>query len=217
MRVIAGIDEVGRGPVIGPMVIAGVSIASHDLEKLKLMGVKDSKKLTHPARIRLAEEIKKIAIRYELVEIPVEVIDRNLLKGVNLNMLEAKFMALIIEKLKPDEAYIGSVDVNADRFKKMIEQHLTKLSVKLNVSHHAEDEYPVVAAASILAKCRREEIINELKQRVGDFGSGYPHDPKTKEFLIKWVKEHGALPPFARKTWKTSKKALQLKLNEALI
>jgi ribonuclease HII len=71
--------------------------------------------------------------------------------------------------------------------------------------HQADAIYPVVSAASIIAKVRRDELIEELKKELGiDFGSGYPSDPKTKEFLIKWGKKHsGKFPEIVRQSWQT--------------
>lgn len=206
---VAGIDEVGRGPVIGPMVLAGVVVHSGDLDYLKILGVRDSKKLTHRRRVELAEKIKRVALRYAFIEVSPEEIDRSISSGVNLNMLEARLMSDLIRQLGAHDVFIGSVDINADRFKKNIEKHLEGLRVNITVTHHAEDKYVVVAAASILAKCRREEILSQLKARYGDFGSGYPHDPATRDFLLSWVSKYGKLPHFVRKSWSTAKNLLQ--------
>jgi len=74
---------------------------------------------------------------------------------------------------------------------------------KLVIEHKADSTYPIVSAASILAKEAREDAISELKKKVGDFGSGYPSDPLTKEFLTRWLNEHNSFPTWVRHSWKT--------------
>ena len=218
---ICGIDEAGRGPVLGPMVVAGVKVEDDIL--LRKIGVKDSKKLTPKRREKLAEEIKKIA-DYEIQIIPAEEIDV-LREEMTLNVLEAKLFATIIEKLtlcsntrssttdsiaKDFVVYVDAADVNEENFKKYI---LNELGVEMNIvsEHNADERYPVVSAASILAKTTRDEEIKKIEEEIGkQIGSGYPSDPVTINFLKEWMKEHGELPPYTRRSWKTAKRIVQL-------
>lgn len=204
-RRIAGVDDAGRGPVIGPLVLAGAVFDESQLPLLKDLGVKDSKLLTPSKREKLAKEIRGIALAWHHVELQPSEVDpyvfstRRLFK---LNYLEAKRMADVISALLPDEVYVDASDVNEMRFADQIAEHLPS-NIPITSRHHADSTFPVVSAASILAKVQRDSAIARLREEFGDFGSGYPSDPKTEEFLIKWRREHGFYPPFARQSWKT--------------
>jgi len=204
---IAGVDDAGRGPIIGPLVIAGVLFAEEDLRKLKPLGVKDSKVLSPRRRETLAIEIRRLAVKYHVESLSPAEIDkvvetrRRLHK---LNRLEAHTMAKVIEVLKPDVAYVDASDVIAERFKEHIMEKLP-FPVRIVSEHKADATYPVVSAASIIAKVERDSAIQKLKDRYGDLGSGYVTDPKTLEFLEKWLAKHGSYPEFVRRSWKPAK------------
>ncbi len=217
---IAGIDDAGRGPIIGPLVIAGVLLAKEDLGNLKPLGIKDSKLLSPQRREQLAIEIKRLALKFHVESISPAEIDKVVETGRRLhrlNRLEAQVMAKVIEALKPDVAYVDASDVLADRFKEHIMEKLT-FPVRIVSEHKADAKYPIVSAASIIAKVERDKAIQELKEKYGDLGSGYMTDPKTVRFLEKWLAENGAYPDFVRKSWKPAKelrsnaKAKQMKL-----
>lgn len=206
---IAGVDEAGRGPVIGPMIIAGVMFRGEDNIKLVEMGVKDSKLLTPKRRLQLYTKIIELSIdwTYEIIspkEIDQAVFYRRRTGYGLLNQLEAEVMAKIINKLKPDIAYVDSVDVNEERFGKVIMEKITH-GIKVISKHNADKIYPVVSAASIIAKVKRDSIIEEIKRRYGDIGSGYPSDPKTIRFIRKCI-ESGEIPDFIRTSWSTFKR-----------
>ena len=204
MTLIAGIDDAGRGPVIGPLVIAGVLLYHYQVPQLQVLGVKDSKTLTPKKRTILSKEIMRLA-KYTWVELSPSEIDTIVLNGKKLrklNWLEAKAMAEVIEKLKPEVAYVDASDVNEARFAQQIEEFLS-VRTRIICEHHADATYPIVSAASIIAKVHRDEAISELRSKYGDFGSGYSSDPKTRKFLSNWLKEKKSLPDFVRKSWKT--------------
>ncbi len=206
---IAGIDEAGRGCVLGPLVIAGVLVREEKLPILKEIGVKDSKLLSPKKREALAAEIMKLAESHVVIMLsPVE-IDRAVSSGRKLhklNRLEADTMAQIIEALKPDEVFVDAADVLEERFKHHIQERLTAKTV-ITAKHKADRIFPVVSAASIIAKVRRDNEVAELKARFGDFGSGYLTDPKTMTFLKQWIEDNADYPPFVRKSWKPAKRA----------
>ena len=203
---IAGADEAGRGPVFGPMVLCGVLLEERMLEGLKTAGVRDSKLLAPKRRETLAELISQKAAKCEIVELsPAEIDESRLVKKINLNELEAMKFAQILDRLKPEIAYVDSTDPNPAMFKERIQRHI-QTKTKLVVENFADRNYVVVAAASIVAKVRRDQRINELRKRYGDLGSGYTSDPRTIAFLERWVREHGKLPEFARKSWKTAQR-----------
>ncbi len=207
MRVV-GVDDAGRGAVIGPLVIAGVLIDEQDLPKLEELGVKDSKRLSPRRREQLAEEIKKLALKYHIVKLAPAEIDKVVETGRKLhrlNRLEAQTMAKVIAALKPDVAYVDASDVLADRFKRHIAESLP-LEVQIVSEHKADAKYPVVSAASIIAKVERDRAIAELQERHGNMGCGYPTDSKTIEFLESWIQKFGSYPEFVRKSWKPAKR-----------
>ena len=205
---VAGLDDAGRGPIIGPLIIAGVLIDDSRIPELVSLGVKDSKLLSPSARKRFEDKIKQTVERYDYVELSPDQIDlvaHKAKKLQRLNFLEAKAMAEVISRLKPDIAYVDASDVIAERFAKHILENLS-FHVKIISEHHADSRYPVVSAASILAKVRRDEEVALLRAKYGDFGSGYVTDPKTITFLENWIGQHGSPPPIVRRSWKTLKK-----------
>ncbi len=204
----AGVDDAGRGPVIGPLVIAGVLMEDKDLPCLTDMGVKDSKSLSPDKREYLAKKIKKLAAKWRVVKLSPEEIDKVVKTGRKLhrlNRLEAQTMAKVIEALKPDVAYVDASDVLADRFGRHIAEELS-FKVKIVSEHKADVNYPIVSAASIIAKVERDRAVSRLQQKYGDFGCGYPTDPKTLEFLGRCINEFGSYPDFVRKSWKPAKR-----------
>jgi len=215
MARILGIDEAGRGAVIGPLVVAGALAEEKDLQKLKELGVRDSKELTPKRREALFLEIKKILKTAKLVEVQPQEIDSNKLSGGNLNELEAKKMASIINELKPDEVFVDAVDSIEKNFVARLKIHL-RVDTKITAEHAADKKYPIVSAASILAKVTRDSRIGELKGLYGEIGSGYPSDGVTKNFLRDWLKKHGSFPRVVRKTWGTVSSALGSKKQKKL-
>jgi ribonuclease HII len=203
---IAGLDEAGRGPVLGPMVLCGVRFEERTLDELKAAGVKDSKLLSPRRRETLSKLITEKALGVEIVELSAAEIDESrLVKKVNLNELEAMMFAKIIDRLEPEIAYIDSTDPTPALFTERLQRHL-KTKPKLVVENFADKKYVVVGAASIVAKVRRDQRVAELRERYGDLGSGYPADPRTISFLERWVQEHGKLPDFARRSWETAQR-----------
>jgi len=202
--VICGVDEAGRGPVIGPLVVAGVAVESD--VALRQLSVRDSKKLSPGRREALAPEIEKIS-RHELIVVPAEDIDI-MRAEMTLNEFEVKLFASIIEKLHPDTAYVDAVDVDEIEFKRAILRQLP-FDVEVISQHEADDLFPVVSAASILAKVRRDREVRSIEAELGEpIGSGYPSDPVTVAFLERWIKEKGGLPPHTRASWDTAKRLL---------
>jgi ribonuclease HII len=209
---ICGIDEAGRGPVIGPMVIAGFMIEESKLNELQKLEVKDSKKILPNKRKKIFDELIKLNAKYFIVEItPKEIDDALESATINLNWLEAINTAKVINKLKPKKAYIDCPSNNSEKYKKYLLNLLDDKNIELIVEHKADDKYLVAGAASILAKVTRDNEIEKLRKIHGDFGSGYPSDPKTIEF----IKENYNLPIF-RKTWDTWKKATLKKTQKTL-
>ncbi|MBM2819389.1 MAG: Ribonuclease [Nitrosarchaeum sp.] len=205
---VCGVDDAGRGSMLGPLVIAGISINKTKISKLSLMGVKDSKQLTSKSREELYKKIILLVDDYFVAKISPKSIDASV-KNHGLNHLEAKYMAKVISKLNPDISYVDSCDVNPQRFGKEI----SKLSnnKKIKSYHHADRRFVVVSAASIIAKVTRDKAISRLR-KIHDLGSGYPSDPKTINFVKTYYAVKQVLPTFVRKSWKPTQKILNTKL-----
>ena len=206
-RMVLGIDEAGRGPVFGPMIMCGALIDESKLEQLPKIGVKDSKSLAPKRRVTLSSRIVEILDGHILLEISPKEIDRSVEKK-ELNILEAKKMAELIEKLRADIVYVDSPQTSTEKYSKRIREGLS-FEPKIIAENYAETKYPIVAAASILAKVRRDQIIERLREKYGDFGSGYPADKRTREFLFRWYEKHKRFPEEVRKSWKTTKNIIR--------
>ncbi len=200
--IIAGVEEAGRGPVIGPMVMAICAADEKDLEKIS-PSVKDSKLLSRKQREDLFEHIKEVCNHKIIILGPSEIDGALNDPGMNLNKLEGKTSALLINSVKADKAILDSPSNNAAAYKDYVKSLVKDKKTRIVAEHKADVNYKIVAAASILAKVTRDWEIDKLKRVAGeDFGSGYPSDPLTKAFIEKnWNKFN-----FFRKTWSTYKK-----------
>ncbi len=199
MRIL-GIDEAGRGPVLGPLVVAGV--LCEDQEDLRGLGVRDSKQLTPSRREALAVEIARVAtsrvLRITAAELDVS------MEEVSLNRVEARAFAEVIRDLAPDEVIVDCCDTDEARFGARVLRDLG-YDLPLRAEHKADQNHPVVSAASIVAKVARDEEVRRIGFELGQpVGSGYAHDPNTRAFLKQWLTVHGEMPPYTRLAWKTS-------------
>jgi ribonuclease HII len=229
----SGVDEAGRGPVLGPLVIC--ALHSPDPEWLFDLGVRDSKITTAERRYHLYDILSE-RCSYSIVSIPAGTID-SARKGMTMNSLEVHGFSSVIASLilgkpvrhpdlpepvtievirggmKIDRIYLDAADVDADRFGTGIGSELNDLGISIPEivsEHRADGKYPVVSAASIVAKVTRDRRIGDIAGSIGeDIGSGYPSDPVTRKFLEEWIRRFGDLPDFARRSWDTSKNLLR--------
>lgn len=211
-----GVDDAGRGPVIGPMVLAGVLIDQKTSASFKKKGVKDSKQLTRARREFFEKMIKEKSKDFHSILIFPNEIDESNKHGLKLNELEAIAAAKIINKLNEGkEAKGAKIKVIVDcpspsinKWQDFLKVHIQNLSnLEVSAEHKADRNHPSVSAASIIAKTLRDREVDKLKEEYGeDFGSGYSHDPRTRKFLEKNIKKHDGKGLF-RKTWKTWQKA----------
>lgn len=183
----AGADEAGRGPLIGPMVVAGVVLSKGAARKLRELGVTDSKRLSPKRREELYPLIIENSESYAFEVIEPRRIDEAVSKGM-LNYLEAEVMAGVIKELGPSSAILDSPMRNCRKFVEIVKGFLEGMNVRIRAENFADAKYVQVASASIIAKVERDKRVKELSLRTGlDLGSGYPHDPKTREAIAKIV------------------------------
>lgn len=205
-----GIDDAGRGPVIGPMVLAGILADEKQVAQLKLLGVKDSKMLTPEQREFMASKIKKIAADSKIVKVSASEIDEKLGSGTNLNKVEAQMTAEIINKLnngKEIEVIIDCPSVNIAAWKNYLAQYISNPEkIKLRCEHKADVNHAIVSAASILAKVTRDDEVEKMKkEHKFDCGSGYPADPACAAFLRTPKAKELAKLGLIRTSWQTWK------------
>ncbi|QCW04200.1 ribonuclease HII [Natrinema pallidum] len=208
-----GVDEAGKGPALGSMFAAAVHL--EDPAALP-DGIRDSKRLTPDRREDLAASLRtddRIAIG--VAEITPARIDG---PGTDMNSLAVEAHATAIDDAigsfesaaaagdRPS-GLCDACDTDADRFARRVADACS-LEVDVDARHGADDDAPLVGAASIIAKVDRDAHIAALADEYGPIGSGYPGDATTREFLASYVDEHGSLPPFARESWSTCEDAL---------
>jgi ribonuclease HII len=210
---ILGIDDAGRGPVIGPMILAGCLIDEKTEEEFKKLGIKDSKQLTQKRREVLAVKIKEKAETFEIVLASPEEIDFTNSKGINLNELEAIKTANIINRInkgfKKIKVIVDCPSVSLGKWQDLLKTKIKNLSnLEIHCEHKADKNHISVSAASILAKSTREKEMTKLKEIYGqEIGSGYTSDPLTCKFLEKHFQRYEDKGIF-RKTWSTWKKII---------
>ncbi len=209
---IAGIDEAGRGPLLGPLVMSIVVIDENDTSKLKSLGVQDSKVLTPEKRSFLSPKIKEMTEHDSIVVQPKEIDEAVLSDTTNLNWLEGEKIAELVNKTKPDIVYVDCPSNNIEAYTDFLKSKI-KSKTKIVAEHKADAKFEVVAAASIIAKVTRDKLIEDIKKSINtNFGSGYPSDPKTKEFL----KENWNKYDFFRKSWASYKNVMKEKKQKTL-
>jgi ribonuclease HII len=199
-----GIDEAGRGPLIGPMVMA---VLCGDSNELKYIGVADSKKLSPKRREFLYAQLAGFKQNFIIIG-PGE-IDKYV-KDKKLNIMEEIYAKkLILSSTENSRVYVDSFDVNEERLEAKLRESTGK---EVICRHHADVIYPSVSAASIIAKVVRDREIEKLHDKFGNFGSGYPSDPRTVYFVENAIKNHVNIDCIVRHEWKTYKNLFNNKL-----
>ena len=187
------------------MVVAGVSVADDGVRYLREIGVKDSKQLSPSRREALYPEIIRVARKVKWLGISPGEIDEIVTWGRRLrklNYLEAVYFAKVIDELGARRVTVDAADVLPGRFRNDIVAHLER-PCEVTALHKADRDFPVVSAASIVAKVERDRAVALLRQEYGDFGSGYPSDPLTRTFFVDRMKRGEPLPGYVRRSWKT--------------
>jgi ribonuclease HII len=203
-KIIAGVDEAGRGAVIGPLVIAGVSMEEKDLEKLKKWNVRDSKLIAPRVRVKLADMIEGAAKSVIIIKVEACKIDNYRKQGVNLNRLEAMKFGDVISFMEPDTVYVDAPE-NPEKLTMFLKK-MTKMGSGIIAEHKADMKYPIVGAASIVAKVARDNAMEELRKKYGDMGPGYSSNAVTMKWMNDWLEKHGKFPDCVRRTWATTER-----------
>ena len=217
MANILGIDEAGRGPVLGPLIIAGVMITESDEEVLKNFGVKDSKLVKPSERENLFDKIIDIAKTTRIITVPPKEIDDAIISNdnMNLNWLEAKKSAEIINEFKPDIVVLDCPHPIPQKYEDYVRDLLDNSDIRIICEHKADLNHMSCSAASVLAKVARERERDKIKNKYGETGPGYPSNKITQEFIKAKFDKH---PEIFRKSWKTFqnlvKNKSQKKLNQ---
>ena len=186
---IVGVDEAGRGPVIGPLVVASLGIPEAQINILEELGVNDSKALSPSRRLEIRNKILRYKNwKYSIVEFSAEQIDRAM-EHDTLNNIEVKLFAKAIDNIGSEyisKLILDACDVNQERFGRNVSSMIKATSKNFDLisEHKADSKHLIVGAASILAKVHRDLEIERISKECGfKIGSGYPSDPKTKDAI----------------------------------
>ena len=207
-----GLDEAGRGPMVGPLVIGAVWYS--DEEVPRGLGVKDSKKLTPLQRERLYDRIAETADHWVVIPLSAAELDDAMTRN-NLNEVEMDLFARAASSFPCDVIQVDCPEVNTERFGSILSQKVG--GTRVDARNKADVLCPAVSAASIMAKVTRDRIIEDIKEELGmDIGSGYPSDPVTKAFVENWINEHRTVPPHTRRSWKPVKDLMSRSVTTSL-
>jgi ribonuclease HII len=192
MRIL-GLDEAGRGCVLGPLVVGAFVFDGADQAALRAAGAADSKVLTAEKRAIARERLRALG-EGRVVAIPATRIDE-----ANLNELEISAFIGLVQACSPDRVYLDA-PVNPRGIPALSRRLAEQTGVRdWVVEPKADATWPVVGAASIWAKLARDEAIEAL----GAVGSGYPSDPVTREYLRGLLASGLPLPEHVRTRWGT--------------
>lgn len=199
-----GVDEAGRGSVMGPLTVGCVYVEDDSI--LREIGVKDSKKLSPKVRERMYDQIIASADDYSIVIATAEDIDTRREK-ISLNDIELDMFREAASKIPVIEVYADCPDVNEMAFSSALSVRMN--NTKIIGKHKADDTYPVVSAASIIAKVTRDRMIDDICEEFGvNIGSGYPSDEVTMDFIESWIAKNGRAPKYVRNSWEPVRKLL---------
>lgn len=206
-RTIVGVDEAGRGAWIGPLVVGAFAISEDRIADLRATGARDSKTVSPPERSRIHDLLPSLGVARSL-ELPPPEIDRHAARG-HLNDLEARAFGELLQPFAPAVAYVDACDTNAARFGRRVSA-VAGPGIRVIARHRADATYPVVGAASIVAKVRRDRAVRELGGRLGlEVGSGYPSDARTISAVRRLLPPGSARPEWLRASWATTSRVLR--------
>ncbi len=205
---VLGIDEAGRGALLGPLVVAGVLVAEEDLGRLREAGAFDSKGIPREKRKEVL-----LGLRGLLLGARVRLIDPREIDEKSLTELELTAAVEIVRRLRP-QVLVLDAPVSPRAIPGLVERLRSRCALagaepgETIVVPKADRDFPVVGAASLLAKVTRDAYVMYLRRRYGDFGWGYPAEEAAVRFLRAWWERHGELPPICRRKWATARRLL---------
>lgn len=185
MVLVCGMDEAGRGPVVGPMTVGAVVWDSEELGLLDEIGVDDSKRINRSRRDRIAARVKSLAVEYNVSIVPAKMIDR-LRRGMTLNEIEVVAFRACFNSLesRAGELYLDAADVVEERFGSSIASGVEHVPRKIVSKHKGDQIYKIVGAASLIAKSERDRLVDAISEKYGfDVGNGYPATPEARAFV----------------------------------
>ena len=211
-----GVDEAGRGAVLGPLVISSVLLDADDEKALHEMGVKDSKQMTPERRFQLYDEILQRTIRSCSIHMSSLSIDKQRKNGFSMNQIEENHIFQLLEKYSKDPVDEVVIDAFVSRKNRLFEETQRIFpDSHVRCEFHADANYGCVACASVVAKVERDRAIQSLSEELEvNLGTGYPHDPLSIEYIRSYVREHGKAPVIARSSWITTQRILTEVLKE---
>ncbi|MCO4771667.1 MAG: ribonuclease HII [Deltaproteobacteria bacterium] len=213
-----GIDEAGRGCVLGPMVYAGCLVELADEPGLTEAGVRDSKKLSAKKRAALRELVESTAKDFVIHPFPPAELD-----ATSLNELGKRALVQFTVRFQPDvlvfDAPVPPKQIPG--YIKDLRERLAAAGVRDDLEiigeNGADDRYACCAAASILAKTDRDAHLAALQAEVGrPIGSGYPGDPLTREYLEASYDPARGFPPSVRTKWETARRIVAARAQQTL-
>jgi ribonuclease HII len=198
---VVGLDEAGRGSVLGPLVVGAFCYDERRAVELASTGVKDSKQLSAARRERIVPQLGALG-ECRTIPIPARTIDRYVARG-DLNELELEAFATLVRELRPEVAFVDACDPDAERFGRRLDE-LSGGIARVVSAHRADEDVLVVSAASVVAKVERDREMDRLRAVLDeDLGSGYPSDPATAACVERHARDGGAIPPWMRRSWAT--------------
>ncbi|MEM0128711.1 MAG: ribonuclease HII [Thermoplasmata archaeon] len=215
MPTVLGLDEAGRGAWLGPLVVGAFLVRSEQIDRLRSIGVRDSKRLAPVARERLYRALGEIGT-YRAMAIPPATVDRRVAHG-ELNRLEAESFAALIRSLRADEIRLDACDVDPARFGRSVGA-LAGTTIPIRSAHRMDATDPVVGAASIVAKVERDRAVARAAASLGlPIGSGYPSDPRTRRFVEEAHRRAPSrLHGLWRRSWAPSQRLIAARTARAL-
>ncbi len=198
-----GFDEAGRGCVLGPLVVGGYLLEEADATAVRAAGGRDSKGMSAARRAEAADRLKEMGEGWRIEAITAGQIDRG-----NLNTLEEDAFVRICAELSPDAVQIDApvTPRGIEAFRRRMADRFELPLERVTATPRAENRFPAVGAASVLAKVTRDAALDRIRDGHGDVGSGYPSDPVTRAYLTRLLREGGDLPDFVRTRWDTLKR-----------